>query len=837
MRLEGLALVQGVGKEAPPWRRKAFDQHAVPRVNDLWPDATLIPTSIGGSLCHRTVPIAKPRELMGWSRGSTETKEGTADALCLRVTDPPGRLKEAYVTFEFYETEPGWIAVQYAPKGETGFVHHVCTWDTAEARDHTWVNTTDTNTWQKGIVRLAKPQFAGKGPFGADIRFVSSGPIYLRKVTISSASPDDFDGHGLLAHARRIEEFLRPRYPEPAGPISVGNMGTGFESANPLTAYDVTPWLPLYKAMRFSSIQSYVMWRFVEKKKGVWDWTLYDWVVREAKRFGMKWVAFIPIGPWYSLPYWFIDSPDNHRNKCLEHDEESWVQSIWSPVMLRYVRRFFREFARHYDERDIESIMLGPSGDYGETTTNGTFLGKNYHTHEGHWCGEELAVRNFRRAMRDKHGSIEKLNAAWGTRFRRFSELRPLRRDRAPSDRMWLDQLVWYVGRETWWTHQWAEIVRKALPNTVVYMAVGGPGDPPHAGHWTDQTRAIRHTGIGARVTNEGGDYAHNFAYTSWQATCCRFYNTPFGNEPWGGDMCGAGDLGRMYNAITRHATNLWFYESHVRPPAGHRAIERGLPFMNGRYRRTTRIAVYYPWTYFAVRNEHGFGTEGPRDIFWPQVEELRDIIDFDLVDDGVIRDGIMRDYDFLIVLQGTVYERDELERVVSWLEGGGIVITHNIGVPTTVEGDLGLGRKLLAFDGKHDRLGAKLGARIASVGKGRTLVFPHCANRKGWYGDWRWERVYRDHPATHPGFWRMITNTLASASALGTGLLDHPIIDGERDGVFGALVEHDSDEGILYFSQIERDVVKRPRIPGGRSLEVVVPAGRILFVPFRDAK
>jgi len=812
IKADGMRLMQGAAEKWPA------------------PDKTVVPAHFGGRPCHRTAPTSTPRRFMGYWRGANDEVEGTVDSICFALETPPAGLPEAYVTVEFCETEIGWLAVHYARAGE-GFVHHVCTPDRRSPWDHTWVNTADTRTWQRATIRLVEPVFDGSGPLGADIRLTASGPMHLSSVVISTERPPDFDETDQLSHARRIERLLRPKYPKAAVPVSVGNIGGIFGNADIAHAQDVTPWLPIYKAMGITAIQSYVGWCNIEKTEGHWDWSYYDWVVEQAKRFGLKWIAFIMIGPWYAMPKWWLETPNNYRNKCLEHGEESWVQSIWNPVLLDYVDRFMKKFAEHYPEEIIESVMIGIAGDYGESTTNGVFIGRNYHTHVGYWCGEKVAVDDFRRKMRERYGSIAALNKTWKASYSSFDEVRPLLHEDAPSDRMWLDQVNWYVDRMTWWLARWGEIVRAALPNTVIYNAAGGPGDPPHAGTWSGQTKVLVPTGIGARVTNEGGDYAHNFAYTSWQGTCCRFYKTPFGNEPWGGDMSGVGDLGRIYNAITQHATNLWFYDGHVRPPNGRLALQRGLAFLDGQYRRTNRVAVYYPWTHFILVNEHGFSDRGPRDKFWPQVEELRDIIDFDLVDDRLVADGIMADYDFLIVLQGIAYEREELERLAKWVEGGGILITHNQGIPTTVEGDLGLGMRLMAFASEPSEVERKLGARIAKVGKGRTVMYNRSANLKGWHGDDRWPRDYKDHPATHPGFWTTVSSTLAHASALGTEIGDYPVIDGEKDEVFGALMEH----GILYFSQVEREVTKRPCVPGKGTAEVVVPPGQLLFVPFSD--
>jgi hypothetical protein len=758
--------------------------------------------------------------------------EGTADALLLTVANPEHGLQELWLKIEFFETEIGWLGVHYHSANEDAFVHHVCPPERPGAWDPTWINTVDSNTWQRAVIRLVSPEFRGKGPLGADLRFVSSGPLFIRSVTVSTEKPGDAGDFDQMAHARRVEAWLRPRMPRADMAMSGGNIGGILESSNAAAVNDVPPWLPIFKGMGLTSIQSYVRWSTIEREQGVWDWTFYDWVVDEAKRFGLKWIAFIMIGPWYAMPKWWLDSGESMRNQCLEHGEESWVQSIWNPTLLGWVERFLTKFAERYPEELIESIMVGISGDYGESTTNGVFGPRLYHTHVGHWCGEPAAVADFREVMRRKYDGISALNASWGAHFRSFDEIAPVLFENRVSDRMWIDETAWFVDRMTWWMKSWGEICRKALPNTVMYNAAGGAGDPARTAHWTDQTRVLAQTsGMGQRVTNEGADYAFNYVYTAWPAICCRHYGVPFANEPWGGDMCGTGVLGRLYNAITMSAKHFWSSGGHVRPPTGLVALEHALPYMDGSFVRKNRFAVYYPWTHFVLEDEHGFSERGLRDRFWPQAEELRDIFDYDFIDAGLLKDGAARDMDFIIVLQGTTYEKDELERLVAWVEGGGVLITHNNGTPVTVEGDLSLGRRLFSFPETPTPLEAEFGGRIATVGKGRVVMFPRSADLKGWHGDERWERDHKDHPATRPEFWRMIAHVLENASRLGNGIADYPVIDGEKDEVYGALMERSGRPGILYFSQNQQDVTVQPRIPGKRSAKITVPAGDLLWV------
>jgi prepilin-type processing-associated H-X9-DG protein len=797
--------------------------------------STIIPANIGSKACVRPVPKKTPRKLLGYWRGTTEDADDVTNTLCLRVVDAPDEPVEAYLSFEFFDYETGWIGVHYERDG-AGFVHHVCTHDQEQTWEHAWINTANSQTWQRAVVPLTAARFTGKGPYGCDIEIQASEPLHIRSVTVSTVKPDNFDSTNLDAHAKRLCDVLGPQFAEVDVPVSVGNIGSIMEKTDINSAQDVTPWLPVYKAWGITSIQSYVRWESIEREEDVWTWGIYDWTVEQAKRFDMRWVAFIMIGPYYAMPSWWLAKNNDYRNKCLEHGEESFVQSIWSPVMLEAVDRFMKKFSDHYDHDIVESIMLGIAGDFGESTTNGVFIAGMYHTHVGHWCGEDVAIEAFRSEMGAKYGNIDALNAAWGSSHSAFTGLVPVEREQAISDRSWLDQMDWYIDRMTWWMEQWGIITADALPNTVIYNAAGGAGDPPRAASWSAQSKALKPTGVGHRATNEGSDYAFNFAYTSWIGTSCRFYGIPFGNEPWGGDMSGAGVLGRMFNALTMNATNYWFYDGHVRPPSGRLALQRALPFLNGKYQRYNRVAVYYPFTHFKLKDEHGFSEKGRRDIYWPQIEELRDIVDFDLVDEVLIEDGILDDYDYVIVVQGVTYEADELERLAKWVEDGGVLITHNLGVPATVEGDLTVGAKLLC----GATLDPVLGAQVAKVGKGCTVVHPQRADWRGWRRDERWKDDHPDHPATNPAFWQTVTATLANASSLGVGLDDYPVIDGALDEVFAALCDHELDDGtsergVLYFSQVQEDVTVHTVLPGNSAGETVVPAGQLVFVPLAD--
>jgi len=116
-----------------------------------------------------------------------------------------------------------------------------------------------------------------------------------------------------------------------------------------------------------------------------------------------KWVPFLICGSPYSLPDWYYKKPGAQGYVCLEHGEESDVQSLWNPAMREHVAGFIKAFCDHYrDSGIIESILLGVTGNYGEAiypvTGNDWTADVHgaYHTHPGFWAGDRYAVASFR---------------------------------------------------------------------------------------------------------------------------------------------------------------------------------------------------------------------------------------------------------------------------------------------------------------------------------------------------------------------------------------------------------------------------------------------------------
>lgn len=111
----------------------------------------------------------------------------------------------------------------------------------------------------------------------------------------------------------------------------------------------------------FTSVQIYVQWRLFEpEKRGEFDWSFYDREIRALQQAGLKFVPFLPLGPKYTVPEWWLRDPNHRGLVCLEHGKESPVESIWNPAFRAEMERVMAAFAAHYGPWNVlESVQPG----------------------------------------------------------------------------------------------------------------------------------------------------------------------------------------------------------------------------------------------------------------------------------------------------------------------------------------------------------------------------------------------------------------------------------------------------------------------------------------------
>jgi formylglycine-generating enzyme required for sulfatase activity len=450
----------------------------------------------------------------------------------------------------------------------------------------------------------------------------------------------------------------------------------------------------------FTSVEQYVTWRTVESEgEDLWNFHAWDEQVEVLKKAGLKWVPFLIAGPAYSLPDWFREGSGHLPLRCLEHNLDSAVQSLWDRPFLTHVERFLSAFAKRYrDKHILESVLLGISGDFGEaiypvwhgnwpTQTAGL-----YHSHSGYWCNDREARKDFRIRMEMLYGTVEELDAAWGTGFHDFQAVRapivqsdPIEGFRvdehtpagrylpeSPCERRrWVDFVDWYRGSMSRYAEEWLEIARRHFPDHRVDLCTGGDAVSNHGSDFASQCRAAARHGGGVRITNESSDYAQNFFLTHWVASASRFHGSAFSFEP-AGKVTIDGIVRRIFNAASTGAQGLHFYEANILQSRDRlTTFQRNLHHLHpGKV--DARIGAIYPDVSVLVGDVAPFELQ-------KHFEILRDCLDFAYLDDQSIEDGMLDTMDAAILCCGRFHRKSTLDTLGGWLVRGGRLFVYNI--------------------------------------------------------------------------------------------------------------------------------------------------------------
>jgi hypothetical protein len=436
---------------------------------------------------------------------------------------------------------------------------------------------------------------------------------------------------------------------------------------------------PLARVLGFTSIESYVTWKRLEpRREGEFDFSFYDAVVQRLAEHDLKWFPLLIIGSGYALPEWFIRSPENHGFVCLEHGLTNAIQSIWAPTHRRHVTRVLRAFGEHYEPMHaLEGVRLGPSGNYGESQypAGGNWgpSGAAMHIHIGWWAGDTFGQTDYQRWLKARYGTIQALNAAWGTRLKKFTAVRTRLPEQMLQKAERLDFTQWYTDSMTDWCGWWAEESRRALPHTPIYQSAGGWGFRETGTDYSAQTKAMQSIGGGTRLTNETDSYEQNFYATRLAATAARLYKVGLGYEP-ASSHTARGVAGRIFGSATSNADHLFSYHNNVFDHG--MEIDRWLkylPILDARQEPVIDVAVYYPET------ENQVGDAAFRHLYaWgfnPVAREIRRVVEVDYLDDRLIREGFLARYKVLVFAWGNQIPADVQRTVDAWLRAGGTVI------------------------------------------------------------------------------------------------------------------------------------------------------------------
>lgn len=441
---------------------------------------------------------------------------------------------------------------------------------------------------------------------------------------------------------------------------------------------------PVFKELGATSFESYVRWSGIEKEENKWDFSIYDAEVEYLKKYNLKWVPFLIAGPAYTTPDWFKKSDKSLFYKCLEHQKESEVQSIWNPHLEKYIERFIKKFAGHYAHSGvIESVLVGITGDFGEAiypVSGGGWTG-NYHQHAGFWSADRYALEDFQRFLSKKYKKINNLNKIWQTQFNGFEKVSPFLIENSPSGLASLDQIEWYRDSMNRWVEFWLKTTKKYLPAVPVYLCTGGDGHPHHGSDFSKQTKIAAKLKCGVRITNEGSYYPLNFILTRWVASAGKFYKTFYGFEPASG-VSKEGLVNRIYNVASSGAVQLFEYSGNITQSEDRKnTFKENLKFLTKR-KPVVKVAAFIPTTYLALNHQEKWWK------FFGDLSGIRQVADFDFLDENMIEDGALNNYEILFTTEGNLIREKTRDKTISFIKKGGILFGHKLSEIKTLEGN-----------------------------------------------------------------------------------------------------------------------------------------------------
>lgn len=552
----------------------------------------------------------------------------------------------------------------------------------------------------------------------------------------------------------------------------------------------------LYVEHGVTAFEPYVKWMLLEPEADAWDPAFYDAELAAIKGHGLQWVPFLIAGPAYATPPWFKESAESVFAVDLKTGHVTRDQSIWNPHLKPRIRAWLTRFFGHYDHAEMQAVLLGVSGVFGEAifTAGGNewtqIWDGEYPQHRGWWCGDRYAKADFAETMREQYQDIGSLNKAWQTDLDSFSDVTPFVPDKTHAMRARLDLVRWYTGSMTDYAEWWIKTTRELAPDVPILLCTGGRAYPELGADLTAQAKIAARHGAGIRITNEASDYGENFYLTRIIGTACRHYDTYFGYEP-AGAVDNNGIVARIYNAVASGAWELFHYDN---PPQGERGdqYKRYLGMMKI---REPEIAVGFFWSRTSADLDLHRGLART-------AHNVRDISDMAYVDEQLIQDGALDGLSVLVWASGSITEAETSRTIQKAVENGLILIVPRGWNVTSPEGDLLFPTEVTRSAGKSGTAADDASPEVTKVGDGCVI---QSTSRKP------------ESVAT------LLATILREPASLGvSGLSPEASIDGQPDDLYVTVTTEDI---LLYNQGDETRTISTP------SETVEVPPHKIIIV------
>lgn len=611
-------------------------------------------------------------------------------------------------------------------------------------------------------------------------------------------------------------------------PIISGNFSVNHIQHSPIGAWPEPNWngepVPppdnwaMHRAAGLVAYEDYVAWGAVETEPGKWDWSRQIEVATNQIAGGLEYDAYL----WLmNPPLWMRegklpkddhDAPDHYTlMKCLEHGEETYTLSIWDPATAKWFGRYYTHMARALGDK-LGRTYVGLPGPYGEGNyplpiPDWVKIG---HSHEGYWCGDPYARKAFIASSRKQYKTLSALNEAWGTDFARWDDidfppeikdgklLKAEERTDPKARLRWIDFIKWYHQSIIDFSVEVTNEAKRYIPIEKLKMKPGGSAGGVNPIAWGTYCPGYAKAVAKWKMRLQPADCHGRPFGDRWYGTAYRFYGIPFTTEPAGG-LDQRTFLRRVFMDASNGTTEMFSYEWDKHKVDGLKWIHlyRGVPSI-------TDVAVYWPTTWYRMNGD-----------IWPVIrtaDGLRDITDFEVADELLIEDDYLTKSKtrVLIWLGGPVTERVVLEKILKWVEDGGILVWGCDDKPTDVEGRTDISDKLFSAP-----ITAEAGFAFGSLGKGLVIAPPELPNKTSadMLPDAVIEAVYRTEAQT----------TLSAA----------PEVDSQRDDVWTAVFP---DMTLLYnngdkpadIERLRKDRTYKAHLEPGELVQIDHPSGNV---------
>ncbi len=425
------------------------------------------------------------------------------------------------------------------------------------------------------------------------------------------------------------------------------------------------------KRISCSAMCDYLTWCSIEQKPGEWDWSFHEKNANKLNEAGFDynvfcWLHFPP--KWYEKSEKFVPYINIENGKSIPQI------SLWSPDLSQIYENFYSKLSEKLGDK-IKFFRLAMPTEYGEIGYCAGYtkwLRPQENAEPGYWCGDKFAQIDFRKAMLDLYGSVDKINEAWNTNFKSNDEISmpdtkklPQKFDESLAARQrWIDFIEWYQEA---WIHcltNVTKIVKKHFREKELIASLGYGLENPKYGN--DQSRHIEAMAKLGLACQSPGDIG--YFPTRRVSSACRHYKVPYFTEPPAG-VPRERELNRIFMDIS-NGVETWFdYLPNMDQARDY--FRKYKKHLTGVSPRTT-VAVWHPTLDHWLHPEDAWSKPA-----FELSEPLRDVMAYEIVDDRMIKTGALKTLGVrqLVLAGATWLDSNAWQKVHKWVENGGVLI------------------------------------------------------------------------------------------------------------------------------------------------------------------